>query len=65
MELNERFWAGGAGECALNGGSTDRGKLAAAGVLIRQFDRINDEAQPWMPCPNRPNAWYVSALLDR
>lgn len=39
--------------------------LAQAGVLLRQFDALDDPAKPWLPCPHTgPTAWCAS-LSDR
>lgn len=39
--------------------------LSNAGVLVRQFDMLEDPVAPWLPCPQTgPNSW-CKALADR
>jgi hypothetical protein len=63
-ELNRRYWEGSSGSCAQKGGESNAAKLRESGVLLRQFDRINDEGALWMPCPNTPSSWCRD-LSDR
>lgn len=40
-------------------------KLEEAGVLVRQFDTLDDSDKPWLPCPqDGPNNWCRS-FADR
>lgn len=52
--MNRRFKAG-----------QPSGTIAASGVLLRQFDRLDDKNRPWLPCPLKgPDNWCAS-LSDR
>ena len=46
-------------------------ELSQAGVLVRQFDNLDDSWRPWLPCPTTANSWcakfsdrWATALIN-
>lgn len=46
-------------------GGTPSNDIARAGVLVRQFDSLDDPARPWLPCPLKGTQSWCAKFSDR